>query len=220
MNTYTIYKATNKVNGKSYIGFDSNWPARYKNHEQFHKYEKFNTVFYNAIRKHGWNNFEWSIVYQSEDKEHTLNVMEEHYIRHFNTHVDEGHGYNMTYGGEGNNMLCEEARYKMGSANRGKKRGPMSPELRKKISDAKKGNNGLTPEHIEYIRKIRTGSKAKESTIKKKSKKCIAVDPNGKEYSFYNLSRFCRENNLWQGAMSAVALGKSQHHKGWTVKYV
>ena len=218
MNTYTIYKATNKVNGKSYIGFDSNWPARYKNHEQFHKYEKYNTTFYNAIRKHGWNNFEWCIVYQSEDKEHTLNVMEEHYIRHFNTHVDEGHGYNMTYGGEGNNMLCEEARYKMGSANRGKRRGPLSEETRRKIGLA----NSLkrrTPEQKEHIRKIRLGTKRSEECIKKKSKVCVAISPDGIEFKFYNLTRFCRDNNLHQGAMSAVALGKKQYHKGWTVRY-
>lgn len=217
MNTYTIYKATNKVNGKSYIGFDSNWPTRYKNHKQL--YNKTNTVFYQAIRKHGWDNFEWSIVYQSEDKEHTLNVMEEHYIRHFNTHVDEGHGYNMTYGGEGNNMLCEEARYKMGSANRGKKNGPPSEETRRKIGLA----NSLkrrTPEQKEHIRKIRTGVKRSEECIKKKSKECLAISPDGKEYKFYNLSRFCRDYNLNQGAMSAVALGKKQHHRGWTVKYV
>ena len=218
MNTYTIYKATNKVNGKSYIGFDSNWPARYKNHKQLHN--KTNTVFYQAIRKHGWDNFEWSIVYQSEDKEYTLNVMEEYYIRHFNTHVDEGYGYNMTYGGEGNNKLCEEARYKMGSANRGKKRGPCSDETRKKISAAKKGKSFHTPEQIANLRKLYLGSKRSEECIRKKSANCVAIDPDGKEYRFYNLTRFCRDNNLNQGAMSAVALGKKQHHKGWTVRYV
>ena len=219
MNTYTIYKATNRINGKSYIGFDSNWPARYKNHEQFYKYEKYNTTFYNAIRKHGWDNFEWSIVYQSEDKEHTLNVMEEHYIRHFNTHVDEGHGYNMTYGGEGNNKLCEEARYKMGSANRGKKRGSPSEETKRKISAANKGRF-IPTEEREMRRLQKLGTKAKESTIRKMSKDYIAIDPDGNEYKFYNLSRFCRAHNLNSGAMGEIAKGRKQYHKGWTVKYV
>jgi phage pi2 protein 07 len=28
MKIYTIYKATNTINGKSYVGFDSCWPKR------------------------------------------------------------------------------------------------------------------------------------------------------------------------------------------------
>jgi len=32
MNIYSIYKATNKITGKIYIGFDSNWPKRKKRH--------------------------------------------------------------------------------------------------------------------------------------------------------------------------------------------
>ena len=29
------------------------------------------------------------------------------------------------------------------------------------------------------------------------------------------MNRFCKENNLHAGAMSTVANGKSNHHKGW-----
>jgi hypothetical protein len=35
-----------------------------------------NIVFYNPVRKYGWNNFEWEILYQSKEREHTLNIME------------------------------------------------------------------------------------------------------------------------------------------------
>ena len=30
----TIYKATNKITGKSYIGFDSAWPSRKHRHQE------------------------------------------------------------------------------------------------------------------------------------------------------------------------------------------
>ena len=96
-NMNTIYKATNKITGKSYIGFDSSWPNRKRKH-------KINVStgregkFYDSIRKHGWNNFIWSIIYQSENKEHTLNVMEPYYIKEQDTF---NRGYNMTEGGEG-----------------------------------------------------------------------------------------------------------------------
>lgn len=111
MNIYSIYKATNIINGKSYIGFDACWPTRQKDHQRI--YNKKNNKFYAALRKHGWDNFEWTVLYQSLDKEHTHKVMEEYFIREYNTHCDTGHGYNMSFGGDGGNRSIETKR-KMG----------------------------------------------------------------------------------------------------------
>ena len=93
----TIYKATNKITGKSYIGFDSNWPSRKERHQANATYNR-EGKFYDSIRKHGWEFFEWSILYQSLDNYHTLNVMEPHFIKEYDTF---NKGYNMTEGGEG-----------------------------------------------------------------------------------------------------------------------
>ena len=41
------------------------------------------------------------------------------------------------------------------------------------------------------------------------------VDPDGNIHDVYNLSKFCRENNLSQGHMSSVSSGLRSHHKGW-----
>lgn len=101
MNIYSIYKATNIINGKSYIGFDSCWPTRQQDHQR--NYTIKNSNFYAAIRKYGWENFEWTVLYQSADKKHTHKSMEEHFIREYNAHCDNGFGYNMSYGGDGGN---------------------------------------------------------------------------------------------------------------------
>ncbi len=93
----TIYKATNKITGKSYIGFDSAWPSRKERHQENANYNR-EGKFYDSIRKHGWENFEWSIIYQSQDKYHTLNIMEPYFIKEYDTF---NNGYNMTGGGEG-----------------------------------------------------------------------------------------------------------------------
>lgn len=93
---YTIYRAINTANGKSYIGFDSNWPARKTDHKR-DKTKK--NAFYNAIRKYGWEAFNWEVLYQSKDKHHTLNEAETHFIKEYNTFKKDG--YNMTLGGEG-----------------------------------------------------------------------------------------------------------------------
>jgi len=92
---YTIYKATNKINGKSYIGFDSNWPRRKKHHEG-----AFGNcvLFSRAMKKYGKEAFEWNILYQSKEMEHTLKVMEPHFIEEYETFTE---GYNLTKGGEG-----------------------------------------------------------------------------------------------------------------------
>ena len=101
MTIYTIYKATNISNGKIYIGFDSNWPSRQKDHKR--DYLTSNLIFHRAIRKHGWDNFLWEVVYQSTDGEHTLNTMESFFILENNSYVfsQNSNGYNMAKGGGG-----------------------------------------------------------------------------------------------------------------------
>ena len=93
---YTIYKATNIKTDKVYVGFDSNWPERIHTHKMQHKKKK--TKFYSAIIGYGWNTFAWDILYQSTNKEHTFNEMEQHFIQEYNSILN---GYNMTEGGAG-----------------------------------------------------------------------------------------------------------------------
>lgn len=120
LKVYTIYKVTNKINGKAYIGFDSKWPSRKSVHiceATTRKNKQY--PLYRAIQKYGVENFEWSVLYQSEDKEHTLNIMENKFILEHNTHFRNGHGYNMTYGGEGafGWIPTEETKRKIGISN-------------------------------------------------------------------------------------------------------
>lgn len=103
---YSIYKATNTINGKVYIGFDSNWPKRKQRHLSDSSNEKskgFNDVFHKAIRKYGKENFDWQIIYQSKDSKHCLKSMEEYFIKENNSYIyfNNSNGYNMTLGGEG-----------------------------------------------------------------------------------------------------------------------
>lgn len=98
MNIYSIYKATNIITNKSYIGFDSKWPKRKFDHKTAAKYHKKNNKFYNSIQKYGWDSFFWDVIYQSTDKFHCLKTMEIHFINEYNTLID---GYNSTNGGDG-----------------------------------------------------------------------------------------------------------------------
>ena len=93
---YSIYKCVNTINGKVYIGFDSNWPNRKRIHYSNQKKIKYR--FYYSIRKHGWDNFTWEVLYQSKDRDHTLKIMEPYFIKEYDSFKN---GYNSTLGGEG-----------------------------------------------------------------------------------------------------------------------
>lgn len=216
---YSIYRATNNINGKPYIGYTGNFECRLKSHRK--NVEKgTKSVFYNAIRKYGWDSFIWEIIYQSKDKNHTKQEMEGFFIEEYNTHIANGCGYNMTCGGDGSNGLPDASRLKMGWS-RGLTLGPYSPERGIAISKAKKAQNiKISEEQKEAIRRKLLGSKMPESCIRKKSKDYEAISPDGEIFNFYNLNRFCKEKGLNQGAMAQVSLGKVKQHKGWKVKVI
>ena len=133
MNIYSIYRATNTNTGKVYVGHATRWPGRMAAHKCQSK--TIQNKFYNAIRKYGWESFQWHVIYQSMDGDHCLKVMEPYFIAEYDSFKN---GYNSTLGGEGNLVGT--------SWNKGLKLGPMSLEQRKIRSDALKGK----PKSIEH----------------------------------------------------------------------
>lgn len=94
-----IYKWTNKINNKSYIGQSINIEQRRRQHISTSYYPKsntYNTIFHQAIRKYGVDNFTFEIICICNIEE--LDVLESFYIKKFNTLAPNG--YNMTEGGE------------------------------------------------------------------------------------------------------------------------
>lgn len=130
---YSIYKCVNKVNGKVYIGFDSKWPNRQQEHKN--NINSRNQTLYRAIRKYGWNNFDWEVIYQSLDGEHTLNVMENHFINEYDSYEK---GYNETLGGQGTlgRLLKECTKKKISNSLINV---PKSEGHKRKMSETRKG---------------------------------------------------------------------------------
>lgn len=159
----SIYKCTNILTGKSYVGYDSNWPSRKTKHLydfQNENSKNYNCYFYRALRKYGKENFVWEVLYQSWDKNHCLNQMEPFFIKENNSY---NNGYNMTKGGEGTlgkqswlgkkhseetkskislslkgRSFSEEHKQNMSSWQKGKPKKPFSQEHKRKISEALK----------------------------------------------------------------------------------
>lgn len=80
-----IYKVTNIINGKVYIGRTVQGLYRRKwSHESKARKHGNNMVFTKALRKYGTENFIWEQIEQCYDKEE-LNEMEFHYIKQYDS---------------------------------------------------------------------------------------------------------------------------------------
>lgn len=96
MKIYTIYKITNNITEKSYIGFTKDFSSRISRHKSAAKNSKSKNKLHLAIRIYGWHNFSVDILYQSKDHEYTLNTMEQFFIEEYNS---INSGYNTAKGG-------------------------------------------------------------------------------------------------------------------------
>jgi group I intron endonuclease len=104
MKTYIVYKITNKINGKKYIGkteysLEHRWNRHLSSARNGSKFR-----FHSAIRKYGEDCWDLSVIetYQTED-ENLINEKESHFINLFES--DTKKGYNATSGGTGGWML-------------------------------------------------------------------------------------------------------------------
>jgi group I intron endonuclease len=180
-----IYKATNVINNKIYIGkcaksldkrkYEHKWNA--ENNGRGYK-----SKFYNAIRKYGFDKFSWEIIEDGIKNEVNLNTQEKFYIKQLDTIKN---GYNISEGGNGgdnftNHPLKEEIRDKISKATKGLKRSEefkkqnrerqigriISPETLEKRSEALKGRI-ITQEWKDKISKSLKGRKLNSSTKEK-----------------------------------------------------
>ena len=105
-----IYCYKNKTNGKRYIGQTINPQQRKSAHISDSTH--IDTKFYRAVRKYGWNNFEYEILAESEDR-NELDKLEVDFIKSFNSIEN---GYNIRSGGE-HPTMGEETKKKLQQAN-------------------------------------------------------------------------------------------------------
>lgn len=180
---YYIYRITNKINSKTYIGQ--------------HKYKKLNDSYMGsgklikrAIKKYGIENFEKEILYSRIQYKATADDIERFAIK-----KERALGkaeYNIADGGNGgalrkgktpwNKGKChsDETKRKISEAKKGKqvlnKRKPMSDEQRMKISETLKGhiawNKGI-PRSEETKKKISDTMKGKSAWNKGKHWKLV-----------------------------------------------
>jgi group I intron endonuclease len=145
--TACIYKATNQVNGKSYVGKAVDFTTRKKGHKLLAETGS-RCVFHCAIRKYGWESFVWEVLV-ADERPYVINRLEKFYIKTLETKLPSG--YNMTDGGEG---VCgfkhtKETKIQLAALSTGRKHAQKTidkmkkqradPEFRAKQSATQKG---------------------------------------------------------------------------------
>lgn len=219
--TYIIYKFTNKINNKVYIGVTN---RSFKTRKYEHilastKSPKFQ--FHQAIRKYGINNFAEEILVENVSTRTEANLLEIKYISQYDSYVN---GYNMTEGGgnRGEFKHSNESKEKMRDSKLGTKQCethknnisnslknvPKSPEHRLKVIDAITGLK-RSPEH-----RLNASIRMEGKYIGGENPAAIKVNIYNNEGVILfechgNFETICKENGL-----PTKALRKSYYNNG------
>ncbi len=185
-----IYKITNIITGKIYIGLTiQNINTRF-NHHIYEAKLGSTSYLHRSILKHGKENFKIEIVDTAESTEDLQNK-EVYYINHFNT-TNRKVGYNIAKGGSiGLNGFkhSEESRRKMSISSTGNKH---SLETKLKLSKFRKGKP--LPELANI--------KAQEYN-KRTSKVVIKINIDGSIQEYESISETARQNNIDPKSLSS-----------------
>lgn len=186
-----IYRGTNTVTGKVYIGQTTRGLAyrkaghlaRFRLGERDHK-------LYQSMRKHGPDAFRWDVVCCALKPE-WLDELETAIIKQEGSYM---RGYNMTCGGD-----------------------TVSDETRQKLSRIFKGRKVTWAHKAVATRRARGNlSHPQEKGDRNLLAKSYLVQcPDGSQVVVKGLRAFCRERGLDHGTMFAVLSGKQSHHKGY-----
>lgn len=187
-----IYKITNKINGKWYVGSTRNefrfrWYC-HKNRLRNNKHT--NPHLQAAWKKYGEENFLFEVLEKVEDVK-SLKEREQFYLDIAFQIPNKIYNIYPKVGSNRTTKLTEEQK----------------SHLRFKTQQ-QYANPTQRQKHLEAVRK----TNAKISNL-------ILVDKNGIEYnSIYNISLFCKEHQLNIRHIYDIKAGRRKSEKGWTIK--
>jgi group I intron endonuclease len=210
-----IYKITNNVNSKVYIGVTENFTKRKREHISAAKTS--HKVLYRAMRKYGIDAFSFEIIEETSDRKRECFFISEY------KSTDMNFGYNLTNGGEGTPgfIPTDEARESMRQAKLGKK---LSSDHKRKIGESGKGRVFTSETKTKISQKLKgnknfEGKSFSPEVIRHlsnlKAKTWNVITPDGDIITITNLRKYCIENDLSPSAMSRVMNGQQAHHKNY-----
>jgi len=215
MNDNIIYKITNLVNGKIYVGQTSkDLDVRWKYHKAKHSNPKVNILLYLSMRKYGISNFKIEEI----ERVNINNVCDKEifYIEFYSSFYKTGKGYNMTLGGR------KAANISMH---------PNLDKIKKKMSKSKLGikNNRFGKPHSEESKILMSKNHADYSGDKHPQAINYKItSPENKIYIIYgeflkfckthNLSHHVLRSNVNKGIINSITHKRSLRHYGWSIE--
>ena len=132
---WTIYKHTNKINGKTYIGKTTDIRNRWRNNGIHYK---TCPRFWSAIKHYGWDNFSHEIL-ESNIPDNEVDEKEKEYIQKYRT-LENDFGYNLNNGGCGGNAWAGKTQEEKNIYKKQRREETLSrgAEWHKKLSDSQK----------------------------------------------------------------------------------
>jgi len=171
---FYVYKITNNVNGKVYIGKTGEPEKRWRTHLAIAargKDDPLFSVIHKAINKYGKDNFIFEIIETLDVEQESLD-REIYWIAFYKSHIykyGSEYGYNLTAGGEGltGYKPTEETRKKLSEACAGEKNGfygKFHDDITKQLlSVQKKGNTiWLGRHHTDETKELMSENRAEK----------------------------------------------------------
>lgn len=206
----TIYKATNKINGKIYIGQTlQRLSDRIRNHKKASRTK--NTYFCSALKKYGIDGFIWEEI----DKANSLDELDFLEILWINLYISNSkeYGYNLRSGGTKGNRLngdtISKIKEKFASGEsiiwaKGKK---FSEEHRQKISQGNKGKV-FSKETKEKMSKNHADFKGEKNPRFGQNNYNVWLEKYGKEIADKKLEEWKKKQSVNSSGMANPMYGK------------
>ena len=192
-NNYVVYMHKNKINSKVYIGITKQKPKYRWNNGNGYKTQ----LFYRAIQKYGWNNFNHIILIDKLSKQEA-EIKEVEMIKKYNSHCNK-YGYNVL---DDINKHITERNIKKKS----KHKRIVKEETRQKLKQANLGKHlsNETKEKLSLIRKNKPNLKNR--------KKIICLETN---IIYDGITTAFKETNIKIANIQSACSGRSKTAGGY-----
>ena len=190
---FIIYKITNTVNDKVYIGCTKKTiEERLLGHISRAKRRKRKSKLYNAMNEIGVENFKIKKILKIDiggiENIEAAYSLERLYINHYDSFEN---GYNSTTGGQQDSKVSSEVREKL-------------------------KNRKFPKEYWEKIRKSKTGQRRTRAQVESCSATYLVENRNtGFKKEIRGLKYFCEENNISRGALKHTVYRRYFTRDGW-----
>lgn len=206
MKSNEVYKITNKVTGKIYIGITNQGSGTRYRHHWYEARIGDPCPIHKSMAKYGEENFTLEII-DFADTYEELKEKEKFYIKKFNS-TDRSIGYNLTEGGDGTfgRLHSEETKEKIRQKALGRK---ISDETKKKMSISRKGKcSDKMKRHLQEVSKSFT-------------KKVYQYDKNLNFIAEYNsITEACLATGLNKDTIGRQLKNPPKNLNDWRIKFI